>query len=192
MNENYAQPSLPAGSEEGDRARHVPAVDAAKAHAGRVRLLGRGTILREVIAAAELLARDWNVASDGVQRDELQRARARRARGRRAGIACTRRSRRGAAMSRNCSPGSTPIVAATDYVRAYPQLIAAHVDARFVALGTDGFGRSDTRAALRQFFEVDRHHIVVAALHVLTDDARAAEAIDRYGIDADAPSPWGR
>ena len=89
-------------------------------------------------------------------------------------------------------PGSAPIVAATDYVRAYPELIAAHVDARFVALGTDGFGRSDTRKALREFFEVDRHHIVVAALQVLADDARAAEAIDRYGIDADAAAPWDR
>jgi len=88
--------------------------------------------------------------------------------------------------------GATPIVAATDYVRAYPELIASHVDAPFTALGTDGFGRSDTRKSLRRFFEVDRYHIAVAALHALGKHARAAEAIKRYGIDADAAAPWSR
>jgi pyruvate dehydrogenase E1 component len=88
-----------------------------------------------------------------------------------------------------------PIVAATDYVRAYPQLIASYVDARFVALGTDGFGRSDTRAALRSFFENDRRHVVVAALNALAgqDGVPAtvvAEAVARYGIDAGVHAPW--
>ena len=90
---------------------------------------------------------------------------------------------------------TTPVVAATDYVRAYPQLIASYVGARFVTLGTDGFGRSDTRNALRRFFEVDRQHVVVAALHALAEAgtvprATVAEAIRRYGIDADTPAPW--
>jgi pyruvate dehydrogenase E1 component len=94
-------------------------------------------------------------------------------------------------------PGDAPIVAASDYVRAYPELIAAHVAAPFAALGTDGFGRSDTRRALRSFFEVDRRHIVVAALAALADRTpairgRVAEAIGRYGIDADAAAPWTR
>ncbi|HEY3583684.1 MAG TPA: pyruvate dehydrogenase (acetyl-transferring), homodimeric type, partial [Casimicrobiaceae bacterium] len=88
-----------------------------------------------------------------------------------------------------------PIVAATDYVRAYPQLIASYVAAPFVALGTDGFGRSDTRTALRAYFEVDRRHVVVAALDALAKQGTIArrvvgEAIARYGIDVDERPPW--
>ena len=86
-------------------------------------------------------------------------------------------------------------MAASDYVRAYPMLIAAYVEARFVALGTDGFGRSDTRVQLRRFFEVDRRHIALAALQALVEEgtlqrATLAEAIKRYGVDPDAPPPW--
>ena len=94
-----------------------------------------------------------------------------------------------------CLPGPVPIIAATDYVRAYPQLIGSYVEAPFTALGTDGFGRSDTRAALRTFFEVDRTHIVIAALSALqaagtVERTRVAEAIARYAVAADAPAPW--
>ena len=92
-------------------------------------------------------------------------------------------------------PGDAPIIAASDYVRAYPQLIAAYLDARFVALGTDGFGRSDTRQALRVFFEIDRRHVVVAALSCLADQGliareSLADAIERFGIDGAAVAPW--
>ena len=91
--------------------------------------------------------------------------------------------------------GPAPIVAATDYVRAYPQLIASYVAAPFVALGTDGFGRSDTRSALRRFFEVDRGHIAVVALHALARQGGLArdvvgEAVARYVADPSAPPPW--
>ena len=93
--------------------------------------------------------------------------------------------------------GRAPIVAASDYVRAYPQRIAAHLEARFTALGTDGFGRSDTRSQLRRFFEVDRSQIAVAALHALVEEgtlerAMLNKAIERYGVDADASPPWMR
>ena len=87
--------------------------------------------------------------------------------------------------------GDAPIVAATDYVCAYPQLVASYLRAPFSALGTDGFGRSDTRAALRSFFEVNREHIVVAALAALSRE-RAAEAIARYRIDTVSEAPWLR
>ncbi|MNT24623.1 Pyruvate dehydrogenase E1 component [compost metagenome] len=90
-----------------------------------------------------------------------------------------------------CLPGPLPVVAASDYVRAYAQLIAAHVCAPFTALGTDGFGRSDTRSALRRFFEVDRQHIALAALAGI-DPGKHAEARLRYGIDANAEAPWNR
>ena len=94
-----------------------------------------------------------------------------------------------------CLPGAAPIIAASDYVRAYPQMIASYVDARFIALGTDGFGRSDTRRALRAFFEVDRYHIVIAALDALATEglmARqvVAKAIDHYGVKRSTPPPW--
>ena len=91
--------------------------------------------------------------------------------------------------------GSAPIVAATDYVRAYPQLIASYAQGRFVALGTDGFGRSDTRSALRGFFEVDRHHITIAALDALVREQVlerevVAKAIKRYGVNTEGVAPW--
>ncbi|PWJ84670.1 hypothetical protein C7441_105290 [Pseudaminobacter salicylatoxidans] len=92
-------------------------------------------------------------------------------------------------------PGDVPVIVASDYVRAWPQLIASYVDAPFTALGTDGFGRSDTRTALRVFFEVDRHQIVLAALSALVKAGTlpretTAEAIARYGIASAAPAPW--
>jgi pyruvate dehydrogenase E1 component len=88
-----------------------------------------------------------------------------------------------------------PIVAATDYVRAYPELIAAHVGRRYLALGTDGFGRSDTRAALREFFEVDRRHIAIAAIAELVregmlDAETQKAAIARYSINVEQAAPW--
>jgi len=101
-----------------------------------------------------------------------------------------------------CLTGAAPVIAATDYVRAYPQLVASYVRAYpqlvasyvrapFTTLGTDGFGRSDTRAALRAFFEVSREHIVVAALATLARE-RAADAIARYGIEVEREGPWLR
>jgi pyruvate dehydrogenase E1 component len=94
-----------------------------------------------------------------------------------------------------CLEGASPVIAASDYVRAVPQLVASYLSAPFVALGTDGFGRSDTRAALRGFFEVDRRHVAVAALGALSRKGEVprrvvADAIARYGIDPDAPVPW--
>src|SRR5207237_9069270 len=88
-----------------------------------------------------------------------------------------------------------PGIAATDYVRAFAEQIRAFVPRRYVVLGTDGFGRSDTREKLRQFFEVDRHYIAVAALKALADDgeipaAKAAEAMKKYGVDGAKPPPW--
>jgi pyruvate dehydrogenase E1 component len=90
-----------------------------------------------------------------------------------------------------------PIVAASDYVRAYPELIASYLSASFTVLGTDGFGRSDTRAALRRFFEVDRAHIVLAALQALAQSGAVErrllqQAIERFGIETETSAPWTR
>ena len=94
-----------------------------------------------------------------------------------------------------CLPGNAPVIAATDYVRAWPQLIASYLASPFTALGTDGFGRSDTRVALRRFFEVDRHHVVLAALTALRDQGlvdpgTCAEAIVRYGLSTEVLPSW--
>lgn len=197
MNENYAQPSLPSGVEaQVIRGMYRYAQTEADAPRGSVRLLGSGTILREVIAASEMLATDWQVASEVWSVTSFSEL-AREAR------EVERHNRLNPAepeqVSHLCASlaGDAPVIAASDYVRAWPQLIASYVDARFIALGTDGFGRSDTRAALRDFFEVDRQQIVLAALDGLVRDGRLprqvlAEAVERYGLGVDRPAPWTR
>ncbi|HEX6795928.1 MAG TPA: alpha-ketoglutarate dehydrogenase [Casimicrobiaceae bacterium] len=192
MNENYAQPSLAPGSAE-DIIRGLYRFAAYGANP-KLRLLGSGTILREVIAGAELLRDDWQVACDvwsATSFTELAREAREVERWNRLHPHDEVRTSHVA----RCLPGTAPVIAATDYVRAYPQLIASYVGAPFVALGTDGFGRSDTRTALRAYFEVDRHSIVVAALDALARQgtiARSvvADAIARYRIAIEDRPPW--
>ena len=205
MNENYAQPSLPVGVEEAvikgmyrlprsDAGRGTGASIAPASAPAAVRLLGSGTILREAIAAAELLAEEWKVESDVfsvTSFSELAKDAREVERWNRLHPEASPRTSHVASLL----SGTAPIVAATDYVRAYPQLIAAYVDAKFTALGTDGFGRSDTRTALRRFFEVDRHHIVIAALAALVQDGalpaeKVTEAMARYSLNTECASPW--
>jgi pyruvate dehydrogenase E1 component len=154
-----------------------------------VRLLGSGSILREVIAAAELLAEDWGVSSEIWSVTSFSEL-AREAR------EVERSSLFGGELKaqsyvQQCLSGDMPVVAATDYVRGYAQLIAPYIQAPYIALGTDGFGRSDTRPALRRFFEMDRQHIAVTALAAI-DPQKAAQARERYGIDVALDAPWNR
>ena len=197
MNEGYAQPTLPPGVEaDVVRGLYRYAAHPVPGSQGTVRLVGAGAILREAIAAAELLAADWNVASEvwsATSFSELAREAREAERWNR--LHPTQPARE--SHLQRCLGGPDPIVAASDYVRAWPQLVASHLRAPFTALGTDGFGRSDTRAALRDFFEVDRHHIVLAALASLAREGRVdaqtcQQAIERYGIDADRAPPWER
>jgi pyruvate dehydrogenase E1 component len=194
MNENYPQPSLIAGSEQEILAgMYRFGVRARKSEAAQVRLLGSGAILREVIAAADVLLEDFGIASDifsATSFSELARNAVEVERARRLGTAVTQQS-----YIERLLPGRAPVIAATDYVRSYPHLIAPYVPARFVSLGTDGFGRSDTRSALRNFFEVDRHNIVLAALEALVREGNVkasilTEAAVRFGAKAASPAPW--
>jgi pyruvate dehydrogenase E1 component len=195
MNENYAHPSLPDGV-EGDNLRglYLFSQHAPEGARARVRLMGSGTILREVIAAAQLLAADWGVAAEvwsATSFSELARDAREVERWNRLNPSDAARE----SHLQHCLPGGVPVIAASDYVRAWPQLVASYLHAPFTALGTDGFGRSDTRAALRRFFEVDRHQIVLSALTALraqgtVDASMCADAIDRYGIDAQQPPSW--
>ncbi|MEO8204202.1 MAG: pyruvate dehydrogenase, partial [Betaproteobacteria bacterium] len=194
MNENYVHPSMPEAAAEGIlRGMHLLHSD----KGARVQLLGSGTILRESIAAAELLRKDWNIPSSVwsvTSFSELARE----------GFAIERDNRlnplappKAGWVGACLGDTAGPVIAASDYVRAVPELIRGFVPRRYVVLGTDGFGRSDTRAALRDFFEVSREHIAVAALAALADDGGVsrevvAEAISRYGIDAGRPPSWTR
>ena len=195
MNENYAQPSLPAGAEaDVIKGLYRYASFASGADPVRLRLVGSGTILREVIAAAELLAQDWHIAADvwsATSFSELAREAREVERWNRLHPQETARL----SHVQQCLDADTPVVMASDYVRAWPQLIAGYLKAPVTTLGTDGFGRSDTRAALRSFFEVDRFQIVLAALTALraqgvVDAATCAQAIAKYAIAADQPASW--
>jgi len=177
MNENYAHPEPPRGAEEGivRGMYRLREGRGAKAQA-RVQLLGSGTILREALAAAEVLEAEHGVAADVWSVTSWTELRW-------DGMACERTGSPESSWVERClAPTEGPIVAASDYVRAVADLVRPYVPAgrRYVALGTDGFGRSDTRANLRQFFEVDRAAIVKAALRAL---GRGTAAPSR-------PAPW--
>jgi pyruvate dehydrogenase E1 component len=185
MNENYAQPSLPADVRDGILHGLYLVRPSGKGTA-RVRLLGSGTILREAMAAAELLESEFGVGADVysvTSYTELRREAMALERSRRLG------SGRGTAWVEQLLPANgTPVVAASDYVSALPDLIRPWVRDRMIALGTDGFGRSDTRANLRRFFEVDPRAIALAALSAV-DPALASQARSAFGPDDPAPRP---
>jgi pyruvate dehydrogenase E1 component len=192
MNENYHHPPMPSGAEEGILRGMYRLQAAPDGREAQVQLLGSGTILNEVIAAAELLATDWEVAADVWSVTSFTELR-------REGIEVERwnmlhptEQPRRAYVSQLLS--EAPAVASTDYIRAFADQIRQWVPGRYRVLGTDGFGRSDYRRALRRFFEVDRHYVAVAALRELADQgtvepARVQEAIERYELDPEAPMP---
>ncbi len=196
MNENYAQPSLPPESYE-DIVKGMHRLQPWNA-AGkkRVRLLGSGAIVLEVLAAAELLRNDWDVDVEVWSVTSFSELAREAQAAERWNMLHPHEASRTSHVEL-CLDGDGVTVAATDYVRAYPRLIAPFVRGDFVTLGTDGFGRSDTRAELRRFFEVDRYAVVVAALHRLStnrviDIATVSEAITRYAIDVDVAPAWER
>jgi pyruvate dehydrogenase E1 component len=162
----------------------------------RVQLMGSGTILREVLAGADLLREDFGVAADVwsvTSFTELHRD----------GMAAERWSRlhptedpRPSFVEQSLTGRDGPVVASTDYIRSFADQIRPFVRGRrYEVLGTDGFGRSDYRVKLRRFFEVDRHHVAIAALRALADEGavereKVAQAIERYDVDPDVSPPW--
>ena len=198
MNENYPQPGMPEGAEEGIIRGMYLLKDGGKG-AGkkplRVQLMGSGTILREVIAAAELLREDFKVTADiwsVTSFNELRRD----------GMSAERHNLlhptapRQKSYVETCLEGHDgPVIASTDYMRAFAEQVRSQIPRRYSVLGTDGFGRSDYRVKLRRFFEVNRWYVAVAALKALADDGEigidvVAGAIRKYGLDADKPDPW--
>ncbi|MEZ7951476.1 MAG: pyruvate dehydrogenase (acetyl-transferring), homodimeric type [Halioglobus sp.] len=194
MNENYIQPEMPQGVEDGIiQGMYQFKVSTAPGDL-RVQLLGCGAILREVEAAAAILESDYQVAADiwsMTSVNELQRE----------GKAVQRWNLlhpevepRVPYVTRLLRDASGPAVAATDYIKAYADQIREFVPGAYTVLGTDGFGRSDTRSKLREFFEISREYIVLAALKALADEgqienARVTQAIGALGIDPDKPNP---
>ena len=195
MNENYAHPAMPEGAEEGI-VRGMYLFRQGSRKKKRVQLLGSGTILREVIAAAHLLEEEWNVAADvwsvtsftELGRDGQDAARWNL-------LHPLAEQPRQSYVEQQLGDRKGPVVAATDYLRSFPDQIRPYLgDRRYVTLGTEGFGRSDMRAQLRKFFEVNRYYVVVAALKALVDDGElepgvVAQAIKAYRIDPDKPNP---
>ncbi len=192
MNESYPQPSLPADVAEGIL-RGLYCVRPSARGAARARLLGAGTILREALAAAELLESDFDVNADVysvTSFTELRREAMALERGRRLGPSGAQ-ARGVCWIEQQLNATGTPIVAASDYVSSLADLIRPWIRDRYIALGTDGFGRSDLRVNLRRFFEVDRYAIVVAALSAL-DPELAQRASAKYRLDPASPPAWSR
>jgi pyruvate dehydrogenase E1 component len=195
LNENYHHLDMPQGVEEGIRKglyllRQSPLPDSKK----RVQLMGCGAILLEVLAAAELLEKDFEVAADVWSATSFTELR-------RDGLKAERHNRlhpndqpRSSYVSQCLEPHPGPVVAASDYMKAFADQIRAFIPRRYITLGTDGFGRSDTREALRRFFEVDRYFIAIAALQALADEGIIArteidKAIKGYKIDPEKADP---
>ena len=195
MNENYAQPSIP-GDIKNDVLRGLYKLHSRgnDKNGTRVRLIGSGTILNEVIAAADILLDTFNISSDifsATSFTELAKEARTIERQNRLYPAETQRY----SHLQECLPGNMPIIAATDYVAALPHLVAPYLDARFVALGTDGFGRSDQRSVLREFFEVDRKNIALAAIESLVrlkliDRTVLTEALKKFEVGQESSPPW--
>jgi pyruvate dehydrogenase E1 component len=193
MNENYVQPPMPEGVKDGIL-RGMYLLRSGAQGKVRVQLLGSGTILREVLAAGEMLEKDYGIAADVWSVTSFSELR-------RDGMANDRwnmrhpdETPREAFVARRLVARQGPFVAATDYMRIVADQIRPWIPGRYVVLGTDGYGRSDSRSALRQFFEVDRKHVVLAALRALQDEGQVdvkvvVEAMRTMGIDPDKPDP---
>ena len=194
MNENYQHPDIPEGVEEGIvRGLYKLKASAAK-HKQRVQLMGAGAILREVEAAAAILETDYGVCADVWSMTSINELARDGKDAQRWNMLHPTEESKVPYVTQQLLGTQGPFIAATDYMKAHTDQIREFVPGRFTVLGTDGFGRSDTRAKLREFFEVDRRFVVVAALKSLADEgavdpAIVAKAIDDLGINADKPNP---
>ncbi len=195
MNENYTMPAMPKGVEAGiKKGMYAFSKDKAKKGEHKVQLFGSGTILREVIAAVELLKKDWKVSADVwsiTSYNELARE----------AVDCERwnmlnpgKKARVPYITQQLKDCEGPVIASSDYIRTVSNQVRQYVPATYTVLGTDGFGRSDTRKNLRRHFEVNSHYVTVAALKTLADEgtipaSRVSDAIKKYGIDTKKPNP---
>ena len=195
MNENYVMPAMPKGAEAGiKKGMYAFSTDKAKKGEHKVQLFGSGTILREVIAAAELLKNDWKISADVwsiTSYNELARE----------AVDCERwnmlnpgKKTRVPYITNALKDCEGPVIASSDYIRTVSNQVRQYVPATYTVLGTDGFGRSDTRKNLRRHFEVNSHYVVLATLKTLADEgtipaSKVSDAIKKYKIDVKKPNP---
>jgi pyruvate dehydrogenase E1 component len=195
MNENYAHPAMPQGAEEGIvKGMYLFSASEGAADQPRVQLMGCGTILREVIAAGELLAQDFGVAADVWSVTSFNELRREGLDSERWNMLHPEAAPRISYVEQCLADRNGPVIAATDYIKSYADQIRAFVPQLYTVLGTDGFGRSDSRKKLRHFFEVDRYYVAVAALKALADEggiaaSEVSRAIALYNINPDKPNP---
>ena len=193
MNENYTHPDMPKGAEAGIL-KGIYNFSKSKAKGEKVQLMGSGVILREVIAAADMLEKDWGVSADVWSVTSFNELRRDGLDAERWNMLNPEKPQRLSYVAEVMKGAQGPTIASTDYMKSFAEQIAAFVPGKFVALGTDGYGRSDSREALRSFFEVDRYYVVVAALKALADEgklpaSKVSEAIKKYKLDANKPNP---
>jgi pyruvate dehydrogenase E1 component len=200
LNENYAMPGLTAGT-EAQIIKGMYLCKEGKKLTPRVQLLGSGTILRESIAAQELLAADWGIQADVWSCPSFNELTRDGQDAERYNLLHPLETPRVSFVGQQLAAHAGPVVASTDYMKAYAEQIRPFIPKNsdgsgrtYKVLGTDGFGRSDFRSKLREHFEINRHYIVVAALKALSEDghvpaAKVAEAIAKYGIKADKINP---
>jgi pyruvate dehydrogenase E1 component len=193
MNENYAHPAMPKGAEQGI-IKGLYLFQAGGKGKVRVNLIGSGTILREVIAAAEMLEKDYGVPSDIFSAPSYNELRREALDVERQNLLHPERQAKLPYVRECLGDRQGPFIAASDYIKTVPDQIRQWVPGRFVVLGTDGYGRSDSRAQLRKHFEVDRNHIVVAALKALADEgkldvATVKSAMKKLNVDPEKPNP---
>jgi pyruvate dehydrogenase E1 component len=193
MNENYSHPEMPKGS-EADIIKGMYPFSTSKNKGEKVQLMGSGVILREVIEAQKILESDYGVSADvwsvtsfnELRKDALEADRWNRMN--------PDKTQKESHVVKLLKKAEGPIIASTDYMKSFAEQIAVFLPHKFVALGTDGFGRSDSREKLRHFFEVDRHYVVVAALKALSDEGKikssiVTDAIKKFKLDPNKPNP---
>jgi pyruvate dehydrogenase E1 component len=193
MNENYPHPAMPAGVAQGIL-HGMYLLQTGGRGKVRVTLLGSGTILREVLAAAELLEKNYGVPADVYSVTSFSELRRNALAVERLNLLHPHEPRKPTYVQQALAERTGPFVAATDYMKTVADQIRQWMPGRYAVLGTDGYGRSDSRAELRRFFEVDRHYVTVAALKALADDGKidmqtVNDAMQAFGIDPEKPNP---
>ena len=193
MNENYQHPDMPKGVEKGIIQGIYPFLTSVTKEP-KVQLMGSGVILREVIEASKLLEKDFGVSADVFSVTSFTELRREAQTVERWNMLNPDKPQKQSIVQQVVADHDSPVIASTDYMKSFPEQIANFLPNKFVALGTDGYGRSDSREALRSFFEVDRYYIVIAALKALVDTKKIevstlTKAIKQYNIDGNKPNP---
>ncbi len=194
MNENYSHPDMPAGAEEGI-IKGMYLLEEGKDAELKVQLMGCGTILREVREAAVILRTEFGIEADVWSTTSINELRRDAMAAERHNLLHPEAEPKLAYVTECLKDRQGPVVASTDYMRLYADQLREYIPQRYKVLGTDGFGRSDTRQKLREFFEVNRYYVVLAALKALQEEGKVeaavvAKAMKKFNINPDKPAPW--